>query len=115
MGNKPKMKMSPLDRAKQFAPFSALKGLEEALRCKEKVLVERAELSSEYKESISEKLKLLEAGGRANVVFFCDGQYVAAEGIVSKIDKNLRLLQIVKTEIKFEDIYKLSVEGLEDF
>ncbi|MEG0919404.1 MAG: hypothetical protein RSA49_05055 [Anaerovoracaceae bacterium] len=31
MGNKPLVKMRRKDRAKQFAPFSALKGLEEAL------------------------------------------------------------------------------------
>lgn len=29
-------KMSPSDRAKQFLPFAALKGYEEALRAKEK-------------------------------------------------------------------------------
>ena len=33
MGNRPKM--SPADRAKQFMPFAALKGYEEALREKE--------------------------------------------------------------------------------
>lgn len=36
MGKKPKIKMTTADRAKQFMPFSALKGLEEALKEKEK-------------------------------------------------------------------------------
>lgn len=36
MRKKPKIKMTTADRAKQFMPFSALKGLEEALKEKEK-------------------------------------------------------------------------------
>ncbi len=35
MPKKPSEKMSIEDRAKQFAPFSALKGLDEALKKKE--------------------------------------------------------------------------------
>lgn len=45
MGNR--MKMSPAERAKQFMPFAALKGYEEALRAKEKVVVPKMELSSD--------------------------------------------------------------------
>ena len=35
------------DRAKQFMPFAALKGLPEALAAREKIIVPRAELSEE--------------------------------------------------------------------
>ena len=35
MANKPREKMSMEDRAKQFNPFAALKGLDEALKEKE--------------------------------------------------------------------------------
>lgn len=41
MGHKPLTKMSQQDRAKQFMPFAALKGLPEALRRKERLSVER--------------------------------------------------------------------------
>ena len=44
MANKPRMKMPASDRAKQFMPFSALKGLDEALREKERIIVEKADL-----------------------------------------------------------------------
>ena len=43
-------KMSREERAKQFMPFAALKGHTEALRKKEKIRVEKQELSEEYKE-----------------------------------------------------------------
>ena len=42
-----RMKMSQADRAKQFMPFAALKGYDDALRAKEKVVVPRKELSEE--------------------------------------------------------------------
>ena len=53
MGNRPKM--SPADRAKQFMPFAALKGYEEALREKEREIEERMrnELVEEYHEDFS--------------------------------------------------------------
>ena len=53
MGNRPKM--SPADRAKQFMPFAALKGYEEALREKEREMEERMknDLGEEYYEDFS--------------------------------------------------------------
>ena len=48
MGNRPKM--SREERAKQFMPFAALKGYEEALREKESEIAER-----EAKEKLSEE------------------------------------------------------------
>lgn len=54
MGNRPKM--SPADRAKQFMPFAALKGYEEALREKEKEVEEKMknQLGKEYHEDFSD-------------------------------------------------------------
>ena len=49
-------KMDRAERAKQFMPFAALKGYEEALREKEKIVVPRIELSEEMKEEL-EKLE----------------------------------------------------------
>lgn len=43
--NRPQM--SPADRAKQFMPFAALKGLPEALRKKEMEVAQKLELTKE--------------------------------------------------------------------
>ncbi len=43
MENKKRPKMSRLDRAKQFAPFAALKGFEEALAKKEEEIRRKQE------------------------------------------------------------------------
>ncbi len=50
-------KMSPAERAKQFMPFAALKGYEEALREKEKTVASRIELSGEMKEEPDGKMR----------------------------------------------------------
>ena len=41
MGHKPKHKMPIAERAKQFAPFAAIKGLEAALKKKEQELIKQ--------------------------------------------------------------------------
>ena len=51
-----------LERAKIFLPFDALKGLKEALREKEKILVDKKILSIEEKEKISKKLIQIKKG-----------------------------------------------------
>ncbi len=45
--NKNRPQMSPADRAKQFMPFAALKGLPEALRKKEIEVAKNLELTKE--------------------------------------------------------------------
>lgn len=54
-------KMSPADRAKQFAPFAALKGYEEALSAMEKKMEEENEAVIKEKlfdDSISESSEI---------------------------------------------------------
>ncbi len=41
------------NRAKQFVPFAALKGYEEALRAKEQMIVDEIELLEENEEDIT--------------------------------------------------------------
>ena len=52
------MGISRENRARQFLPFDALKGLQEALREKEIELDERKELSEESIEELSNNLQL---------------------------------------------------------
>ena len=56
------MAISRADRARQFLPFDALKGLNEALRNKEIEYEDRKELSEEEEEKISSILFSLESG-----------------------------------------------------
>ncbi len=95
------------NRAKQFMPFAALKGYEEALRAKEKIVVEKVELSEEKKAELNRKLFQIEKNDIINVVYFAKGEYIRIEGMVSRMDRDAGLLKIVNTKIPFSDIYDL--------
>lgn len=101
-------KMPRQERAKQFMPFSALKGYKEALRSKEKVVVSKADLSDEYKEELDRKLRLIQKNDIVTVVYYNKNEYIKISGMVSRIDKTSRILKIVNTKISFDDLYDIS-------
>jgi len=100
-------KMSREERAKQFMPFAALKGYPEALRKKEKIVVERQELSDEYKEALDFELRQVRKNDIITVVYFCKDEYLKMTGMVSAVDNTSRILKIVNTKIPFDDLYKI--------
>lgn len=106
----PKTKMATEDRAKQFMPFAALRGLPDALAKKEKILVPKIELSPEMEEELDMRMHQLAKGKMATVVYFQNGEYIQITGLVARIDETSRLLQIVNTKIRFADILQVEVE-----
>ena len=95
------MAISRLDRAKQFLPFDALKGLQEALRSKEIEYEEKKEISEEEQEKISAQLCLLDMGDNIKINYYFDSKYITIEGIVKKIDS-------IENVIKFDDILEIT-------
>lgn len=104
MAKRPKYKMSQADRAKQFMPFSALKGLEEALKERERIIVPKPELTADAEEVIDRKLRQIEPLKIITVIYYNEGECVKVTGIVAKINKELRQIRIVDTLINFDDI-----------
>ena len=100
------------NRAKQFVPFAAVKGYEEALRAKEKIVVEKIELSEEKKAELDFKLHQITRNDIITVVYFYKDEYIKLEGMVSRLDVAARVLKVVNTKIPFEDIYELSGENI---
>lgn len=109
MAQRPKNKMPVSDRAKQFMPFSALRGLEEALTAKEHISVPKAELSEERAMELDSQMHLLEKGKIATVIYFHRDEYIKITGMVSRIDETSRILQIVNTKISFQDIFDIII------
>lgn len=107
MTKKPRNKMPIEERAKQFMPFAALRGLPDALAAKEKILVPKVVLSPEMEEELDRQMHLLKKGEMATVVYFEKGEYIKITGLVARIDVTGRLLQIVNTKIAFEDILRV--------
>ena len=120
----PKMRVE--DRAKIFAPFAALKGYEEAIAAKQKIVVPRMELSEEMKEYLDLQLGKIEQQLMeglhpiVKIVYFqkekggCEeGEYIQVTGMVAKIDLTARSLQVVEKRLRFNDIYRIEGEDLE--
>jgi hypothetical protein len=120
-------RMQVEDRAKIFAPFAALKGYEEAIAAKQKVVVPRIELSEEAKEYLDLQLgkieRLLLSGQHPiiTVVYFQKdkvsnedgGEYIQFTGLVARLDQTSRILQIVEKRLRLEDIYGIEGEDLD--
>lgn len=105
-------KMDRLERAKQFAPFAALKGYPDALRKKEKVVVEKISLSDESSRILNLKMQQIQKRDMITVVYFFKNEYLKLTGMVSRIDSTSRILKIVNTNIPFDDIYDISGEKI---
>ena len=99
MGNRPKMDRA--ERAKQFMPFAALKGYEEALREKEKIVVPKIELSEEMKEELDFIMQNIQKNDMIKVVYFQEDEYLQVTGLVSRLDKDAGILKVVNTKIEF--------------
>ena len=102
-----RQKMSPADRAKQFMPFAALKGYEEALRRKEKIIVEKVELSEEMKDELDRRFKQIAQNDIITVVYYAEEEYLKITGMVARIDIDARILKVVNTKIPFDNIYSI--------
>ena len=100
-------KMSKADRAKQFLPFNSLRGYYDLIREKEKIKVERRILSDDDLEAISNKLHEINKNMMIKVTYYDFDSYRTINGIVSKIDLELKYLVIVKTKISFNDITEI--------
>ena len=107
MDNNKRPKMSISNRAKQFAPFDALKGFREALKEKEKIKIDKKELSDDRSKEINDLLKDMKEGMLITIVYYSDGEYIQLTGIIVKIEKQKRCMQIAETIIYFDDIYDI--------
>lgn len=102
--------LSREERARQFLPFDALKGFNEALREKEKEYEERRELSEEEINKISEKLKTIDKGNVISITYYLNTKYVTEIVIVKEIDKmKQRIITLREQIIKFIDILKIEL------
>ena len=110
MENKPRPKMTVADRAKLFAPFSALRGLPEELARKETVFQPRKILSSDMAEQLDRMLQTVLPGHMVTVVYYRQGQYRQKTGMVARVDRRLRLMQVVEEEIPFDDLFEIRLE-----
>lgn len=119
---RPVSKRFPMDvqrRAKQFAPFAALRGLEETVRKKEIIYESRKVLSEEKKHELDMKLKMLAQGMRVQATYFEQnpwmqdaGRYHTICGTVEFFDPSVHL-RIDDTVITLTNLCDLSGDVFE--
>lgn len=98
--------MSQAMRAKQFMPFKALTGLDEALAERERIIVPKKELSEHTIEELNRKLCSLEKGQIVTIVYYgmYEQNYKQLTGPVEKIDAYWKSVQLGNVQIHFSEI-----------
>jgi len=106
-------------RAKQFAPFAALRGLDETIRQQEIIYEPKRDLSEEKKNELDMKLRILAYGMKIQATYFQKswknpliGQYHTLSGTVEFFDPSVHL-RIDDTEIQIQDICDLTGDVFE--
>ena len=103
------------DRARQFLPFDALKGFKEAIKKRQKVKVDKIELSDEMAVELSYKLNQVKKGMIIKVIHYDNDEYIETFGIVSEFNETFNYLKIVKTKILFENILDIQRDEIKEF
>ena len=106
--------MTRAERAKIFAPFDAMKGLQEALRDREErhLRVERHEVSDEQAQHNSAVLLKLQRGMKVEISCYCAFHDVVKSGRITDVDLAFRKLKLDNEQIWFEDIYAIEIIDL---
>ncbi len=104
--------MDNVKRAKQFAPFAALKGHEMELAKKREVVEEKILLAEDEIERINEVLVSLQKGDEVQVTYYQKNGYITLRGEVEKIYIYEAVLQVKSKKIAFKDIYRIEKMGL---
>ena len=106
--------MTRAERAKIFAPFDAMKGLQEALRDREErhLRVERHEISDEDAERNSRILVKLRRGMKVEISCYCAFHDVIKRGRITDVELTFRWLKLDGEKIYFDDIYSITITDL---
>ena len=74
---------------------------------KEKIIVDRKELSEEAQEELSRKLNSLELGEKIKVVHYKNKQYKIDYGEVKQINRFQRFILLGDTKIAIDNIFDI--------
>lgn len=108
-------KMSNVERAKQFLPFNALRGFYNLVKNKEKIIMEKKELSSDELEILSYKFVQLKKGKIVKIKYYEQDGYVTFEGMITNIDTIFKTITLVDTLISFDNIIDISADWIKEF
>lgn len=94
--------MNRTTRARQFLPFDALNGFQEALRKKEIEYDEKKELCEDILVELNNKFNQIVKGSYVKIKYYKNGRYSDIKGTVTNID-------YLKKKIEIEKVYNISI------
>lgn len=99
------------DRAKQFMPFDALKGLQDALREKEIEYEQRKELTEESLTELQTEFNKIEIGSRVKLKYYKERKYSDVLGEITNIDYIKKKIQVNNIEsINMCDVIRIDTQ-----
>lgn len=103
-------KMSGVERAKQFLPFSPLSEHALALKARERQVFEMPLLAEDAQAELDGCLRSLSAGQPIRAVYYRDGAVCQAQGAFRLADPVRRVLLLEGAEIALDSLLALSRE-----
>lgn len=94
------------NRASMFIPYKSLKGFDDYILDKEKVIIEDKLLFEDTLVELEYKIKEIKKGDIITIVYK-DHDYIELTGKVSNINLKTKTLQIVKKIINISNIIKI--------
>ena len=104
------MEKSYQDRAKQFLPYSSLRGFEDVVAKRRELKCPRRELLEDAAEELSRKLLNLSPGIICRVTYYLRDRYVTEQGEVKRVDEVRHRLILDTVTIPINDIFSLDLE-----
>ncbi|MBQ7445462.1 MAG: hypothetical protein IJS71_05960 [Clostridia bacterium] len=103
--------MTRQERAKQFAPFDAMKGLQEALRDREErhSRVQKREISEDAERQISDVLSRLTRGMKVDITFYSAFHEVRTKSYVCDVNIAAGYIALEEHTVCLSDIYSLDI------
>ena len=101
--------MTRASRAKQFLPFDALKGFQEALNSKQIKYEDKKELTEDSFTELEEEWNKIEKDSTVRVKYYKNKRYIKIQGKIDKIDYIKKKIQINEENINACDIIEIEV------
>lgn len=91
-------------------PFDALKGFKEAIKEKERIVVEKKEMTEDLYEELNLEFKKIKKGSIVKVIYYSKDEYIEYTGMVSEVNESARYIKVVKEKISLDDILSIKAE-----
>ena len=100
------------NRAQIFQSFDSLKGFKEMIQECEVEIVSPRILSQDDYEILDERVHQIQKGMMVTIEYYDRIHYKRITGVVSKINLDTQILQIVKTKINLKQISYIQIRGV---